>query len=585
MTAAANAPDTTGDAVAGRRPGRVAGAPFWWHVVALAAVLLVGLWLTAPLVAFSSDEGAAVVQAQMLRDGHGWHYHSPIRSIDPEDQARPFVRGDHGNLGVAPLAKHPLYPVILAGADLVGGTVGMILLGMAGTLVAAVLAARLVGRLDESLARPVLWLVGLASPLFFDAYLVQAHTLAAAAVAGAALAAVATLRRHRRRSHRLVSLAAMTALLWVGAMLRTEALLVGPALALAAAVIALARRTPKVRAGFVAVAAVAGSALAWLTDRVWSRTIIGSPRPTPANASPSTWLGARWEALHTTWFQATYSGNQAVDTLLGLGALALLVAALLAHWRRARPAWVAVPLVLAVSCYVLRLVAASPEAAPGLAIAFPAGWFLLWASGRRALREASAPLLALTSAAAVGGVLLTEYAIGGGVEWGGRYFAVIIPVAVPVITFAAVPVIRRHGADLARLVVVSLAVVSLASSWVALGALRSSHQHTAAVLDAIAREAQRSGTSGGFDAPVVISSNRLLPQLDSRDFSRYVWVVPSQDELRRYADRLAERGVRRAVLVSDDQKADLSQLPGWRVQQSVPGLALDVSVLEYTGSS
>ncbi len=499
---------------------------FGWHVLALALVLVLGFWLTAPRVAFSSDEGAAVLQARMLADGQGWRYHSPIRAIDPEDQARPFVRGDHGSRGMAPLAKHPLYPVVLAGADWLGGTAGMVLVGMAGTLAAAVLAACIARRLGRGLDVPVLWLVGLASPLFIDAYLVQAHTLAAAAVAGAGVAVLAVLRPHRSRGARLAASVAVTVWLWVAAMLRTEALLVGPALAAAILVLTLWRRIPARRGVAVAVAGVAGSALAWLSDRLWWRAIIGTPLPVPPNASPSSWLSARWEALHTTWFQASYSGNTTVDTLLGLGALALLAAALLSHWRRARPAWVLVPLVLGVVCYGLRLLAASPGSVPGLAIAFPAGWFLVWASGRRALRDTTAPLLALASAAVAGGVLLTEYAIGGGVEWGGRYFAIVVPLAVPVITFAAVPVIRRHGADLARIVVGALVAVSAIASAGGLLAVRSSHRDTAAVLDAIAHEAPRAGTSGGFEAPVVISSNRLLPQLDARDFSHYVWVTP-----------------------------------------------------------
>jgi hypothetical protein len=550
----------------------------------LAVVLVVGLIAARPLVGFTSDEGSVLVQARMLRDGQGWLYHSPLGALDPEGQARPFPRGDLGTKGVAPYAKHPLYPVLLAGLDLVGGNVGMLLGGLAATLVAAVAAAAIAARLDPRLDRAVLWLVGLASPLFFDSYLLLGHTLAAAGVGLAALAALAALRRGRSRQVRLAALAGMALALMVASMLRTEALFVGPAVAVGAIVVAVAGRVPVRRALAVAVAAVAASAAAYLSDKVWSHAIIGRALPVPGNVTPSTWLSARWEALHTTWFLAGYASAPTADRLLGLGCLALMVAALLLHWRKARSQWVVVLLVLACVGYVGRLLVGGAALVPGLALAFPAGWFLLWAAGRRVTEDVAAPLLAMAAAAVTIVVLITQYAIGGGVEWGGRYFAIVVPIAIPVLTFAAVPVIRRHGDDVARLVVAALVVVSASSSMLAVLTLRQGHRDTAAVLDAVAHEAARAGPSGGFDAPLVISSNRLLPQIDSRDFSHYVWVTPSQDELRRYGERAAARGVLHAVLVSDDQDGDLAQLPGWKVQESIPGLALDVSLLEYTGA-
>ena len=72
-------------------------------------------------MAFSSDEGVAVIQARMLRDGDGWLYRYPLASHRSPGDARPFEHGDVGSKGVAPYAKHPLYPLLLAGFDLVGG--------------------------------------------------------------------------------------------------------------------------------------------------------------------------------------------------------------------------------------------------------------------------------------------------------------------------------------------------------------------------------------------------------------------------------------------------------------------------------
>ena len=93
------------------------------------------------------------------------------------------------------LAKHPLYPVLLAAADRLGGVTGMVLLSLAGTVAAAGLAAVLARRLDPALVRPDLWMVGLASPLLFDGFLVIAHTLGAALAAAAVLLALRAVER------------------------------------------------------------------------------------------------------------------------------------------------------------------------------------------------------------------------------------------------------------------------------------------------------------------------------------------------------------------------------------------------------
>ena len=107
--------------------------PLGAHVAVLGLVLLLGLLVAGPRVAYSSDEGAAILQAHLLREGHGWLYRYPLASLDPEDQARPFIRGDAGTKGVAPYAKHPLYPLVLAGLDTVGGQVAILVGGALGT--------------------------------------------------------------------------------------------------------------------------------------------------------------------------------------------------------------------------------------------------------------------------------------------------------------------------------------------------------------------------------------------------------------------------------------------------------------------
>ena len=171
----------------GTRPS----GPTWPRspLVLLALVPVVG---TAS--SFSADEGAVIVQARSLAGkltgGDGWIVEHPVPEVDPTGVNYPLENADRGENGFAPYAKHPLYPVLLAVADRAGGVTAMVLLSLAGTLAAAALAAGLARRIDPALARPTLWVVGLASPLLFDGYLVMAHALAAALAVGAVLLAV-----------------------------------------------------------------------------------------------------------------------------------------------------------------------------------------------------------------------------------------------------------------------------------------------------------------------------------------------------------------------------------------------------------
>jgi hypothetical protein len=123
--------------------------------------------------------------------------------------------------------------------------------------------------------------------------------------------------------------------------------------------------------------------------------------------------------------------------------------------------------------------------------------------------------------------------------------------------------------------------VSVVMAVLALQSIRYTHVLTARLLDGIQGEAEIAGSSGGLDRPVVISSNRLLPQLASRDFERYEWVVPDPVNLGRYSDRLVEAGVRRAVLVSNDPAADLSAMPGWQIVSRAIGPPEEVVVIEH----
>ena len=125
-------------------------------------------------------------------------------------------------------------------------------------------------------------------------------------------------------------------------------------------------------------------------------------------------------------------------------------------------------------------------------------------------------------------ILATQYSIGGGVEWGGRYFAVLVPVAVPVIVAGALPTLRAARPDRRSAVLLGTAAVVVTSTvaMLALGALRESHQRAEQLAEHIAAAAAVVEPPGGTPV-VVMTSNRLLPQILYADIDRYLWVAAS----------------------------------------------------------
>ena len=581
MTSSAPAVPARGSSAVTALAGRGWKAPLFVHALALLALLVLGLALTAPRVAYMSDEAAALVQARQLEAGAGWYYRYPLASIDSEDAARPFVRADAGTKGVAPYAKHPLYPVVLAGAIRVGGDAAVAALSLVAAVAAAVVAALLTRRLDPRLDRVALWLVGIGSPLLFDSYLVLAHGLSAAVAGVAMLAAVVALGPTTSSARRWVVLPAALVALAVAAMLRTEAVFLGPSLAIAVAVLMMAKRVPRARGLALVVVGLSGATAGWLVDHVVARAIVGTAYAGVPNVAPSSWIAGRIQAVQTTWFAPSQTVGGAGDLLLVVGLLLLTVGAVLIRRGDRRQGLLIGLLVVAVACYAGRAIVGPPGAIPGLALAFPAGWFLLWLVGRRVLEGVRLPMMAGVAVLSCVGVLLTEYAIGGGIEWGGRYFAFILPVIVPVLLLGAVAAIERQRPDVRTAVFGSLTVITLVVAFLAVQSVRHTHVVTAQLLDGISQQSQIAGPSGPLDRPVVISTSRLLPQLDSRDFDRYDWVVPDLVNLRRYSDRLVDLGVRRAVLVSSDPTNELADMPGWQIVSRSVGLHQEVVVVEH----
>lgn len=550
--------------------------PLVVHAGVLALVLVGLLAWVGVATSSTSDEGLAIVQARSLASGHGWIVDHPLPSVDPAGAYYPLEKADRGPNGFAPLAKHPLYPLLLAAADRLGGVDAMVLLSLAGVVVAAGLSGVLAARLDPNLARPSLWVVGLASPLTHDGFLVLAHTLAAALAVGAVLVALTAFER------RSVRMAFAIAPLVAGAVLLRSS---GPFLALglvAAAAVLWTRRSrlPAAERARGAVAlAVAGAAagsliVATLAEQAWTGAILGrGVAAVHVPASGGNVFRDRVDGFLQTWLTPSY--DRVAPVVLGLlvATGALVVGAWWARRGNRGHRLVLLAALVAPAGAVVALAAGPGNRVPGLLIAFPVLAVGLLLLGRADLRTTAATTAVTVSAVVAVGVIATQYKVGGGIEWGGRYFALALPIAVPVVLAA----LRRRSRDVAPAVrkaaIASLVVCSVAMTTMALTSLHESTQAKERLVASIDRTARATGSS----RPVVVTTAFSVSALAWPSLDRAAWLHSRPSELPDLVRRLEASGIRRFVLVTPDAAQDEAVVGRSAVTATdlpVPGLSV-----------
>ena len=552
-------------------------APLAAHLAALAAVLVALLPVVGTGASFLPDEGAAILQAQSLSAGRGWIVEHPLPGVDGAGRHYPLELAAEGPRGSAPFAKHPLYALMLAGADRVGGVGAMVGLSLAGVVLAAAAAALLAGHLSPGLARPAVWATGVGSPLLFDGYLVIAHALGAATAAAAVLVAVLAVERGRWKPALLVApLVALTVLL------RNEGLFLATGLAAAGTAVALRSRIARSAGLVTAAAAGAAAVLAHLGERIWVGSIVGqgpSPVAAPLARGSAGLLEGRIEGFMLTWLTPAYEPEPLVVVPLVFMALALGVGAFLAR-RSASAGPLVTASALAATAAVTALVANRGTIVPGLLVAFPLAVVGLVTLRRSVLARTDVFLAAVTVAVFCLGVLATQYSTGGTGEWGGRYFALILPVAVPVLLLAgasqarALVPLARQGA------VVALVTCSLALAGMAVVSLRANHQAKLQVIAAIDRAGQRALPPDGED-PVVVGTGVGMPRQAWPTFYEHRWLLSPSSQLRGLLGELDASGVDRLVLVTAHREWDEPALAGLEVVRAerAPSLGVDVLVL------
>ena len=529
-------------------------APLAFHGAVL-FVLMVGVAAFIGTGAtFTDDEGAGILQAQAIEHGH-WTVANPLPQVDPTGAAYPIHQPARGTRGNAPVGKNLAYFVVLALLGLALGTAGMVGLSIAGTVASALLSARLARELGAS-ERATFWLVGLASPLFFDGFLVVAHTIASALVVGSALLGLRFLR-----DGRLATFAGAVACVGVATLFRTEAALWALGLAAGALVSAVWPGT-KLGSGRRSIVLAAGSTAAMLVARgansVITHKAIGSSVSAPPGTVPSTGASGtvndQVQGLLRSWFELKGAPAAAFTLIIVLLALATVWARASRHGRAGVRSTVA--LAGSIAAFSIYLAIRDPSHyIAGIAVVFPVFWVGLWLLGRPTLRDPASRLLVTASAVFAFFVAGTEYSDAG--AWQpGRYFFLCIPVMVPVIVPALAAVLGRLAPAARTIAVASVLLGMLATTTSAVDSLRVSHQRSGglgAFVTAIAADA----APGDGRRPVVVTTEAFLPRSEWSTFDSVRWQLVSPTRLTAYGTALSRAGIHRFILVTLDPIPEL----------------------------
>jgi hypothetical protein len=515
--------------------------------MALAVVLVAGVFIIGDHGVFSSDEGAGLAQARAVSQG-SWGVEHPFEAVDPEGRWFPLEKAQAlEDGGFAPLPKRPVYSWIAGQVWGLGGTLAVMTLSAVGTWIAAMAAALIARRLDDPLDRPALWVAGLASPLFADGFLVIAHSLGAAVVGVAGYSLVRWANGAPARW--LVGTGVAVA---GGVLLRQEVVLLAAAMATCAVAFGLA---PSRRRWVLAGVVVAGALAAGLAlDLVLTNHVFGSGGvATPAagsGGSSSSYLADRLAAFVTTWLRPGY-GDLGGGQMLGLVmALVGVLAVVAVKGRESRDVvialWASVG-VLAILRLLLR--APDPDVVPGLLPAFPV---LLW--GLVALRRASLPAFAWWLAGSASlfalAVLATQYREGGAWEWGGRYFAVGLPLVAPLICRGGRELLREVADPRVRQVIVTATVlVILCSATMQVVAVRASHGRSQDLVEGVLEVAGDTPPGDG-GLPVIVSADPELPRTAWDDLDAARWLYVSPEDLSEALLRLSRAEVEQVVIAT-----------------------------------
>jgi hypothetical protein len=547
--------------------------PLAAHAAVLVCLLVAVAGWVGTSTSWTSDEGSTIHQVRTL-DAGSWRLAHPLPAADPVGANYPLDGADWGSRGVAPLARHPLYPAMLLPLYQLAGIAGLVGASLAGTVLAAVAAGHLAGLVAARLQRPTFWLVGLASPAFFYGFVVMAHTLAAAAGLGAA-ASILAAGRATARVRRWSLVGAACGLVAVCVALRTEGVFLGPALAAGVVVAGTGLGYSRLARATVGSALVASAAAALLADRLWVRSILGTiePRPTDLFASAghrTSWLGDRLNGLRVSMLRPSIDTSAGAVLLLSVSALCLVLAVVILRRARSDQALAAKLVAVAGVAAGLRLVVAPADAVTGLLVAFPTLWAGLALLPAKSARSPVPCFLLVSGGVAGTGVATTIYREGGGLEWGGRYFLVAALLLTPVAVAGLVHVAERLVDGRERvLAVAGLGLLTAALSWQGVTTIDDFHRDGRLETELV----NRAAASLGDEHPVIVATGPAMARVHYTGFSEQRWLGATVD--RPYdaslVQRLRSAGIAHFVFLTTEPDRQLALLDGAIRSTELPG--------------
>ena len=535
------------------RPDQPLAVRLWAHAIGLLLLLGAIAVYVGTESAFVTDESFVVIQLDVIAETGDWHLDHPLPEVDPEGAAFPLHGASRYEDGYVLYEKHPLLVFLYRPVHGLFGISGLVGLSVLGTAGAALVAGLLAEHLRRGTGALALWIVGAASPLFFDSFVVHAHSIAAVGAAGATYLVL----RSMERAAWAPSVAAVLCALVV-ALLRTEGLFFAVALGGASALAGLVWR----RLGLVALGALVALAGpgAYLLDQLWASVIAGDPVDVDSfdRAQPS-YLAGRFTSLFVTLLLPGYRGDSLTETLTLVGSALLVVGLVIVNRRPHDRSALLVPGVGALMLVVRAALQWGPV--PGLLVAFPVGVGGLLLAERELLERPAVRVMLATSGVYALGVALTQYPLGGHTEWGGRYFALAVPLLGAVAAVAISRARERWAPDVERGVLMALGAGAVALAVLAVSTISGAHDRNRERSDGVLAAAASLPDPGDGGRPVVVTTDDQIPRLARGRFGEVRFLLVPADQLQPYLRRLATQGVEHLLLVALDQREALEGVP------------------------
>jgi hypothetical protein len=507
---------------------------------------------------YDADEGALLMQVQILAAQSEWFVPIPTLDIDPGGV---FVAVGSARIVDGTMAPFPFRPALVTMTTelwKLGGILLATVPGLLGLVVAATVAADLARRIDPRARIVTFWVAGLASPLLFQSFALQGHAPAAGFSAAMVWSGIRA-SEHSGAPRLVLGVCAFVAGSGA-ALLRREVVVLAGAWVIATLLEDVRGR--RMRYSLPAIIALAGTLGGTLGDQILARELTGTGlRGAPIEGAESVVVDRVMGLL--TMVNPGYEGDPVAASLLAITSALVLVVTVIRFRSRGDSVELIVGTTVSAALLLVRLAVGSRYMIQGLMPAFPLGVAAILLS-KPSRGETTIRLLRSTTILFVVSIGLTQYRAGGGFEWASRYTTIVVPVAAPVIGVTVVRLAERVSLErrTAILALCSLAAIALVPSAMGLIAQRHARQNNAASV-AIVEELAVAGNIG-----LVVSTNPEIPRANPDQLEgdlRWLWIPADYFSL--MLPRLEEAGIEEVVLVTKepDEVRVAAALEGWEV--------------------